>query len=318
MLNKKSALLTASLLAGLGAAFFRIFIINRYFVTGENRFAAGAVGWNNAVIVGLLVLAALFAVISFRIKENGPAVFPESKGIKASMLVMTGFIALSYPLALVCFGKAALSPSDNTMLALPVLGEIAVYLPLTALIPSVIFFAACLAKSDRSSASFKVLSVFPAVWSALYVLHSYFDLSYAFRDANRLLCDIAFLAVALRFLMESRYYVRYPAPRAFLALSCAAVMTGTAYALPSVVMTIAGVIPFTTSFCYEIALPAILVYLFLGSAKWAREENADELPKGEKKPDGDADASETDPGEAQETEKPAETPAENTSDTNDN
>ena len=283
MLNRKSALLTASLMSGLGAAFFRIIIFNRYFITGENRFSAEARGWNNAVFIGILLLTAAFLAISLRIKENGPAEFPVTGGTKISLIVMTCFAALSYPLAFVIFGKAAFAPSDNTMLAIPVLGEIAAYLPVIALLPSVIFFAANFAGSDRNSSSFKALSVFPAVWAAFYVFHSYFDLSYSFSDANRLLCDIAFLAFALRFLMEARYYVKYPAPRAFLAMSCAAIMIGTAYAVPAVVMTIAGVIPFTLNCCFEIALPAILAYFFIGTAKWAREENADELPHGEKK-----------------------------------
>ena len=58
---------------------------------------------------------------------------------------------------------------------------------------------------------------------------------------------------------------------------------GTAYALPAVVMTAVGVIPFTVNCCFEIALPAILVYFFIGSLNWARAENAETLPKGEKK-----------------------------------
>lgn len=303
MLNKKSALLTASLMAGLGAAFFRIIIFNRFFITGENRFSAEARGWNNAVFIGLLLLTLVFLAVSLRIKENGPAEFPVTGGTKISLIVMTCFAALSYPLALVIFGKAAFEPSNNTMLAIPVLGEIAAYLPIIALLPSIIFFAANFAGSDKSSSSFKALSVFPAVWAAFYVFHSYFDLSYSFSDANRLLCDIAYLAVALRFLMEARYYVKYPAPRAFLAISCAAVMIGTAYAVPAVVMTIAGVIPFTLNCCFEIALPAILVYFFIGTARWSREENADELPRGEKKEEDDEEESTDESPEPQSEEK---------------
>ena len=297
-MNKKSLLLTASLMAGLGAAFFRIFIFNKYFITEENRFAAGAVGWNNAMMAVILCLTAVFFIISMTFKENGPAEFPSSKGTKDSAAASAALLTLSYPLAAILFGSDVFSSANNSMLVLPVMGQIAVFLPLFALVPTVIFLAARFALGSDGSPGFKVLSVLPALWSALYVIKSYFDLSYSFRDANRLVCEIAFLAVSFRFLSESRYYIKYPAPRLFLAASCASMILGTAYALPAVVMTAVGVIPFTLNCCFEIALPAILVYFFIGSLNWARAENAETLPKGEKK-----EESEEEPIEVNETDK---------------
>ena len=278
MLNKKSLLLTASLMAGLGAAFFRIVIFNKYFITGENRFAAGAVGWNNAVIAVLLCLIAVFFIVSATVKENGPATFPASAGTKYSSLAAAAFLALSYPLAAIIFGKDAFTASNNSMLALPLMGQLSAILPIVAIVPAVIFFAARYVLGSDGSPGFKALSFFPAIWAATYVLRSYFDLSYTFRDADRLVCEIAFLAASFRFLSESRYYIGYPAPRLFLGISCASVMMGTAYGLPALLMTAVGVIPFSVISCLEIALPAIVVYFFIGSLKWARAENAETLP----------------------------------------
>ncbi len=280
MLNKKSALLTASLLFGLGTAFFRIIIFNRWYIAGENRFDAGALTANKCVLITLIALSAVFAALSLSVRENGPAELPVSKGTRISKYAVTAALALVYPAAALVFGGAAFTLGENSSAILPLSSTIAALLPIVALVPTLIFFVADAAGSDRDSVSFKVLSFAPAVWLALYVVRSNFDLTHTFNDADVLVCNLACIFMAMRFLMESRYYIKYPKPRLYLALSCLSVMVGTAYVLPKLILTVVGAVRFSVNSCIEITMPFILVYFFLGTTAWARAENCETLPHG--------------------------------------
>lgn len=130
------------------------------------------------------------------------------------------------------------------------------------LISSIYFFSLVKLKGERKN-SLAIMSFFPAACAILQVMKVYFDRKVLVSSPAKSITEIAFVAIALYFLNESRIQLNIFSEKMFMAASSAAIILVLTACLPAVIFP--SLLLISDSVAFSDTLVGIAIALFIMS-----------------------------------------------------
>ena len=128
-------------------------------------------------------------------------------------------------------------------------------------VPSSVYFFRVASSSGKNKKSLGFLSFCPILWIMILLISTYFDLSVAYNNPNRILNQMALIGSMLYFVGESRYQLHIEKPHLYIPLALLSVLLLSVSTIPTVILNSFWVLNDTfPTVCYAVQL-ALCVYI---------------------------------------------------------
>ena len=252
----------ASIAAGIGFAVWRTILMVRYYDPYMNEYALEA--HPSLQVFGYVLFFALLfiATASFFFIRIRPLEamyeFTEFSAANHQSTTFTSSLLGFLFLAIFVF----LCLSLQTML-LPTAYGIFRYAQLAAFV--LIFFAAAYflvnaAGSQRFANAKKVLAFAPPLWGIIFLIASYTNPDYLFKDFNHTLCNISLCALTFFFLYEAKSSIFGKPNGAYVIFALLSIVSSMAYIVPNFVLLAYWELSSELNFIFEAAELGAVVY----------------------------------------------------------
>jgi len=254
--------LMASIAAGIGLAVWRTVLMIRYFDPYRNEYAQearpmlqtfGLVLFFALVIIG----GAVVLWNCFGLKKEGVAYAPFSASDDQAATFTSALLGFLF-LAVGCFLFLSLP-----LMLMPTVHAVYRYTQLIAF--ALLFLVAAYFVLNATGAPHlarakKILACVPALWGVTYLIASYANPSYLFKDPNHMLCNLALGILVLFFVYEGKMSATGRNMGEYLLFALLLIVSAMAYIVPNFILLAYWELSSELNFLFEATLIGALIY----------------------------------------------------------
>ncbi len=218
-------------LSGIALAVWRTVLMVRYYDPYSNEYAFEASGQLQAIgliLFFVFVVLATSAIAMRKFEFQAFAASDHQSSVFTSALL--GFVFLAIGVFVSLYLKTIL---DNYHYPLFRYAQIISYV---LLFFSAVYFILNATGNPRFTAVKKVLSFVAPVWGVFFLLASYMDPAYNYKDFNHTLCNVAICALILFFLYDAKMISTGKATGVYFVFSLISLTASMVYMIPTFVL----------------------------------------------------------------------------------
>ena len=263
-----------AVLSGIVLAVWRTVLMIRYYDPYNNEYALEANGSLKALGFTLLILFILLATsaIVMRKFEFKPfAASDHQTSVFTSSLL--GFVFLAIGVFASLYLKTI---TENLNHPLFRYAQIASYILLFICSVYFILNATC---NPRFESAKKALSLIPPIWGVAFLLASYTNPAYNYKDFNHTLCNVALCALILFFLYDAKMVLAGKATIAYFVFSLISLTASMVYMIPTFVLLAYWELSSDLNYLFEAVLLGAIFYTFACVRSLCKNVQAREIPE---------------------------------------
>ena len=275
----------ASILSGLGFATWRTILMLRHYDPYTKEYAIEAkaplqiYGYTLFIAVLLLLTAAFFFIRSgfLRRKYEFSEISVSNHQSTTFTSSLLGFLFIAVFVFLTLSVVTMLLPSQYTIFRYTQLISF-ILLPVVG-----VYFILKATEANRFVTAKKVLSLAPPVWCLLFMITSYINPIYSYKDFNHILCTVSLCALLCYFLYEAKSVITKKQNIAHFIFSLIAIVLCMAYILPNFILLAYWELTPELHFIFEAVEIGAIIYmasvslLLISSLKNAVSEQTEEI-----------------------------------------
>ena len=220
-----------AVLSGLALAVWRTVLMLRYYDPYNNEYTIEAavplksMGFILFFIFAVLATSAI-VLVGYEFKAYAPSEHQSSVFTSA----LFGFVFLAIGVFVSLYLQTILADQAHPLYR---------YMQLIAyalLFLCAAYFILCAAGNPRFEQSKKFLSLIPPIWCVAFLVSSYLDPMYNYKDYNHILCNVAISALAIFLLYDSKMVATGKATLAQFVFALISLVASMVYMLPTFVL----------------------------------------------------------------------------------
>ena len=262
-----------SVLSGIVLAVWRTVLMVRYYDPYKNEYALEASGSLKAIGLTMLILFILFATAAIVMKKFEFKPFAASDhqtSVFTSALL--GFVFLAIGIFISLYLNTIL---ENFQFPLFRYAQLASY---ALLFLCAVYFILNATGNPRFEPIKKALSFIPPLWGVAYLLASYTNPAYNYKDFNHTLCNVALCALILFFLYDAKTVAMKKATTAYFVFSLISLTASMVYIIPTFVLLAYWELSSGIHYLFEAVLLGALFYTFACTRSLCKNVQIREIP----------------------------------------
>ena len=220
-----------SVLAGIGLAVWRTVLMLRYYDPYNNEYAADADAALSAIGFSLLlvfIILATSAIVLMRFEFKPFSASEHQSSVFTSALL--GFVFLAIGAFVSLYMKSVLEAVSFPLY------KYSQFISYVLLFFCAVYFILNAAGHPRFESSKKKLAFIPPVWGIAFLVASYVDPAYNYKDFNHTLCNVAICALVFFFLYDSKMVITGKATIPYFVFSLISLTASMVYMIPTFVL----------------------------------------------------------------------------------
>lgn len=220
-----------ALLSGIALAVWRTVLMVRYYDPYSNEYALEANGQLRAIgfmLFFIFVILATSAIFMMKYEFTEFSASDYQSSVFTSALL--GFVFLAVGVFISLYLEIIL---DKVQFPLFRYAQIASY---ALLFLCAVYFILNATADSKLAVIKKGMSFLPPLWGVAFLLASYTDPTYNYKDFNHTLCNVAICALTLFFLYETKMIVVKKATVAYFVFSLISITASIVYMIPTFIL----------------------------------------------------------------------------------
>jgi hypothetical protein len=267
-----------AVLSGIALSVWRTVLMVRYYDPYSNEYALEASGSLKAIGFTMLILFIIFATSALAmIKFEFTAFSASDHQTSVFTSALLGFVFLAIGVFVSLNLKTIL---ENYNFPYFRYAQIASY---ALLFLCAIYFILNATGNPRFAIVKKVLAVIPPIWGLAFLLASYIDPAYNYKDFNHTLCNVAICALTLFFFYDAKMAVLKKATGFYFVISLISLTASMVYMIPTFVLLAYWELPSGINYLFEAVLLGALFYTFACARSLCKNVKVREKPQPKQK-----------------------------------
>ena len=246
-----------AVLSGIVLSVWRTVLMVRYYDPYSNEYALEASGSLKAIGFTMLILFIIFATSALAmIKFEFTAFSASDHQTSVFTSALLGFVFLAIGVFLSLNLKPILENYEHPLFRY---AQLASYV---LLFLCAVYFILNATGNPRFENVKKALAVIPPIWGLAFLLASYMDPAYNYKDFNHTLCNIAICALILFFFHDSKMATLRIVSPVYFVFSLISLTASMVYMIPTFVLLAYWELPSGIHYLFEAVLLGALFYTF--------------------------------------------------------
>lgn len=220
-----------SLLSGVGLAIWRTVLMIRYYDPYNNEYAPEAS--NVLQALGLIIFFAFVVLATssfFMIRREFRTFSVSDHQSSVFTSALLGFVFIAVAVFVTFYLPTVLADGKYPLFKY---SRLASYI---LLFPCAVYFVLNATGNARLAETKKQLSVFPAIWAIVFLVSSYTNPAYNYKDFNHTLCNVAICALILFFFYDSKMAATGQTSTSCFVFSLISITATMVYMLPTFIL----------------------------------------------------------------------------------
>ena len=242
-------------ISGIALSVWRMILMVRYYDPYNNEYALEATGSLKSLGIVLFIVFVILATVAPVLRRFEFQTFSASdhqSSVFTSALV--GFVFLASGVFATFYLKPIL---ENSVSPLYKYAQTVSY---SLLFLCAVFFIINASGHPRFNNLKKLLSLVTPIWGVAFLIGSYLDPAYNYKDYNHTLCNVAICALILFFLYDAQMLVTGKATCAYFVFSLISLTASMVYMIPTFVLLAYWELSSNIGYIFEAVLLATIFY----------------------------------------------------------
>ena len=244
-----------ALISGIVLSVWRTVLMVRYYDPYNNEYALEATGSIKSLGIVLFIVFVALATSALFLRQFEFQAFSASEHQSSVFTsALLGFVFLASGVFATFYLKPIL---ENSVSPLYKYAQIASY---SLLFFCAVFFIINASGYPQFTGLKKLLSLVTPIWGVAFLIGSYMDPAYNYKDYNHTLCNVAICALILFFLYDAKMTVTGKASSAYFVFSLISLSASMVYMIPTFVLLAYWELSSNIGYIFEAVMLATIFY----------------------------------------------------------